>query len=830
MRVSSDISSHNPSPDQQEGVLLRQAWSHELRVNMPSIGISSEDRSRSISFGKPTESFAAISSEVSASADSAQTPSEKLLISFKRVLESFSSTGGGHTNATAQFSGHKGATAGLGEWCGLTPSLQGKGNASETREIAAARAKDGTRSPGGTSMHQSLSATDFLDNSKYSSPENLRKFEPMVANLPPEQREQAQKELNRPIAAAKLAAEGGEFANQAKTFIDANPALKKAADLGKHGGRTDGTTTEGDYKALAGNLEKARDAGATAVNEYRKANPKADPQSLQMVTNAGLLRANEPITKCADPERAPGSSKKGGKYTTVEGLKALGSNNPGLSTLLKTSATMFSQPGFADLLDQGGLEGKELAKHSADGDISTRNIEEWIKNQAPTNGGEFARTMSSTATLNATANVNISNLNEDVFENPGLYSGEQKAAVMVKLQKTLESVQAGHDLRKTDKTVEALRAKISQLQQDKGVQAFLDEAIPAKEKTLINSDPGLRKAVSDRYENLASGEVLANDMGADREAATKDKHGKRLQDAKAVDYSDSLRNFSAELELHRDLLGPDTKVTEASEVISKRSDLSEELQRSYQENFAQGGKMYESLKEEDAKPNEVLARVDEQKAAYDTALPGQVTNSSQDVYIDATLAALKTTKAGLSMINDFKEATSGLEDKTSKSITAQDLKDAADKDATASLDGKEMTRGTLGAAGTVYSMSSVSSLLHQGKDAEAGKAIYDSARGGGTAARIGYNVATKTSHTGGELAGKIAGRAVGAIAGRFAGMAAASAVASTVPVIGWIADAAMGIGFGIKAIIDALHKKEDQRAFDNNVDPTLNQFGLPKAH
>ena len=42
----------------------------------------------------------------------------------------------------------------------------------------------------------------FLDDSKYSSPKELERWAPMVANLPPDQREQAAKELNRPIAAA----------------------------------------------------------------------------------------------------------------------------------------------------------------------------------------------------------------------------------------------------------------------------------------------------------------------------------------------------------------------------------------------------------------------------------------------------------------------------------------------------------------------------------------------------------------------------------------------------------------------------------------------------
>ncbi|WP_223536996.1 hypothetical protein [Pseudomonas sp. GL-B-16] len=48
--------------------------------------------------------------------------------------------------------------------------------------------------------------------------------------------------------------------------------------------------------------------------------------------------------------------------------------------------------------------------------------------------------------------------------------------------------------------------------------------------------------------------------------------------------------------------------------------------------------------------------------------------------------------------------------------------------------------------------------------------------------------------------------------------------------MGWIIDAALALGFGIKAIVDAVNKQHKQDTFDHNVDPTLEQFGIPKAH
>lgn len=204
--------------------------------------------------------------------------------------------------------------------------------------------------------------------------------------------------------------------------------------------------------------------------------------------------------------------------------------------------------------------------------------------------------------------------------------------------------------------------------------------------------------------------------------------------------------------------------------------------------------------------------VDTQKAIYENALPPEVTSASQNAYIDATMGALKGTKSGVAMIKDYKAATGQV---TSESKA---------------LGGKEILGAGAGAVLGISGLVSVSSLLANGQKVDAAKAITDGVRGSSTAARVGYDMATKSTHTAGEIAGKVAGRVVGAIAGRVAGAAAAQLVAAAIPVIGWAIDAAMGLGFAIKAIIDAVHKKNDQKAFDHNVDPTLDQFGIPRAH
>lgn len=103
---------------------------------------------------------------------------------------------------------------------------------------------------------------------------------------------------------------------------------------------------------------------------------------------------------------------------------------------------------------------------------------------------------------------------------------------MVKLQQTLTSVQAGHRLRKTQKTEQALNEKIDQLQNDTDVKSYLNKAVPAQTRSLINGDKGLRQAMDKRYGEVASGKTLSDDMQR-LQAGKKDKKS-------APDYSDAI--------------------------------------------------------------------------------------------------------------------------------------------------------------------------------------------------------------------------------------------------------------------------------------------------
>jgi len=646
----------------------------------------------------------------------------------------------------------------------------------------------------------------FLDDSKYSSPKDLERWAPLVADLPPDQRDQAAKELNRPIAAARMAAEKGPDGEKAMKFINDNPALKTAVDTGKHGGNADGKITDGDLKAFAKNMQKSADNADKDLANYQKDNPNADPQSLQMVRSASLLQANDPLTKAADPKHALGADGKTkiDNCASADGLKALTEGNPGLAGSLKQASKTWSQPGFLGQLDQAGLEGRALAGNSPDQKFNSANISNWIKKQAPTNGGEFAGMLSDAATLNSVANVDISKLDKQVFDNPAAYTGEQKAAVMIKLQQTQQSVVAGRDLRKTEKTEDALAEKIGQLQNDPDVKVFMDQSVPAQERSLVGSDPALQKAVTQQFQAVNSGQAMQADIATADKATSKD--------APNADYSRAIGGLSSQLQMQKDLLGDGASVPTADQVLNKRPDIQSTLKDSYIRNFSEGGTLKQSLSPKKADANDALQAADAQKAMYDSVLPDDFVQGQQSKYVKSTFAQLNESKSGRKLLEGS----------------------AGDKDHGPSMAAQVASMGPA-ALQSVAGFASVSDMLARGDKTDAAKTIYDSTKSGLSAAKQGYDAVSKfagreASAGLGRMAGSIAGRAVGMVAGEAAGMAAGAAVGASIPVIGWVVDAAMALGFGITAIIEAVKKHKAQQSFDHNVDPTLEQFGIPKSH
>nr|WP_324129226.1 type III effector HrpK domain-containing protein [Erwinia psidii] len=697
------------------------------------------------------------------------------------------------------------STAGVGETKAAAPVTGSAAQATSSSDAVASTDHSG----------------DFLDNSPLSSPDKLKKWEPMVANLPADQRLQAEKELNRPLAAAQMVLNGGADAERAQAYINANPALKNAIDAGKHGDNPDGKITKADYKGFISRMSKAQDAADKDITDYLKKNPNADEGSRQMVAEAAMLRANGPLLRVAGLENG-----KAGQDMSADDLKNLVKQNPGLAGSLRQAASSFSSPGLLEQLDQGGVSGKKLAEHGFDNRFSSKNIDNWIKKQAPTDGASFARLIDQAALVNATANVDTSRLNKDVFAHPDKYSGAEKAAVMVKLQQTLTSVQAGRGLRNTQKTEQALNDKIDQLQNDKDVKSYLNKAVPAQSRALINGDKGLRQAMDQRYGEVASGKTLSDDM---QRIQTQQKDKKS-----APDYSDALQGLNDELTLQHALRGD--SVPTAKEVVAKQPALSQQLTSAFQQQIAQGGYVKDHIKDKHADAQQILSLSDMKKSLYEAVLPKQATTLKQDGYTAAVMDALKVGKRGVDMLKTLKQAglLSGNVKKMSGKEMLNSVNNTLNKDGPATGMKGLMKTGMSSAAG-VAGLFSVSSLLAKGDKAAAAKAIYDGVHGSSELTKLGVDTALKSSGreataSFGRMAGMAAGRAVGMVAGEGSAMAAASTIGAAAGPVGWVVDGALAIGFGINSLVGAVNKHKEQKRFDHNVDPVLDQFGIPKAH
>ncbi|MEJ2768615.1 type III effector HrpK [Mycetohabitans sp. B46] len=88
----------------------------------------------------------------------------------------------------------------------------------------------------------------------------------------------------------------------------------------------------------------------------------------------------------------------------------------------------------------------------------------------------------------------------------------------------------------------------------------------------------------------------------------------------------------------------------------------------------------------------------------------------------------------------------------------------------------------------------------------------------GEAAAETGEVATKIATTAARVVGNVAGEAVAGIVG---------AVSTVLDALGPIGEIAGVIATIVSAIVEAVHKKQNQEKFADNVNPTLQQFGIP---
>ncbi|MEH2921577.1 type III effector HrpK domain-containing protein [Samsonia erythrinae] len=345
-----------------------------------------------------------------------------------------------------------------------------------------------------------------IDSSEHSSAKVLETWSPLLGDLPENEREKAAKELNRPLAAAKMLQDGGQNAEKALAYLRENPAIYTAMDTAKDGGRADGHISERDIKSFIKNMERRADDANHAVKAYREKNPTADAQSLRLVQSSALLLANEPLINAADPKKFYTSSsvQRNDRDSTLADLNAITSDNPTLSPQLKSAAKLWSHPGLFGILEHADVKGEKLARVPHDGKLMLHDMKSWIREQAPVNEQEMTDTLHNAAALGLAAKTDISKLDDAVFTQPKAYSGAQKSATLVKLQQTLEQVIAGRVYRNTEETESVLNQRIEALQQDGDVIQHFEQAVPREMNRILQSDPALAQAaINPRSANIA---------------------------------------------------------------------------------------------------------------------------------------------------------------------------------------------------------------------------------------------------------------------------------------------------------------------------------------
>ncbi|GKV88817.1 type III effector HrpK domain-containing protein [Pectobacterium carotovorum] len=345
-----------------------------------------------------------------------------------------------------------------------------------------------------------------IDSSAHSNARALEKWSPLLSDLPENEREKAAKELNRPLAAAKMLQDGGENAEKALVYLRDNPAIYTAMDTAKDGGRADGHISNRDTKSFIKNMERRASDASHAVKEYREKNPAADAQSLRLVQSSALLLANESLLNAADPQKSYTHSppQKNDRTSTLTDLHAVMTDNPTLSPQLKAAAQLWSHPGLFGILEHADVKGEKLARVPHDGKLMMKDMKSWIREQAPTDSQEAADTLHNAAALGLATKTDISKLDEAVFTQPQQYSGAQKSATLVKLQQTLEQVIAGREYRNTEETEKVLNQRIEALQQDGDVIQHFEQAVPREINTILRSDPLLAQAAMSQRFSAAS--------------------------------------------------------------------------------------------------------------------------------------------------------------------------------------------------------------------------------------------------------------------------------------------------------------------------------------
>ncbi|MEK6346829.1 MAG: type III effector HrpK domain-containing protein [Burkholderia sp.] len=358
--------------------------------------------------------------------------------------------------------------------------------------------------------------------------------------------------LERPLAAMQILSgktdANGNPPTQAQTaaamqFVNDNPSLKTA--LQNTGAlKSDGTIDTKKMQGFMGEVGKNLDQADSDIKDYMKKHPDADADSVNVERSAGLMKAYNAIAGESEGHKSNGKNgnnythggKSGGGLTTQQQVEDL-QKNSGFSSALKAAATAFGSDGGFDDLDRSG---DDKATHKRDQIYSTKNLDHFLSDDAPTTQAGSQQFLQDASLQNITGNTDISSLNGDIIQNPQNYTPQQKAAVMVKLMETLVDVQAGGSdkLRNVDKTVAALQQDIQKLASDPATAAYLQQTVPPEMQKMsgeFQGGGGVSQAGSGAGDAGGDGAGAVGGGNGDQQAGnTIDDVHRGLSDAKTV--------------------------------------------------------------------------------------------------------------------------------------------------------------------------------------------------------------------------------------------------------------------------------------------------------
>lgn len=451
------------------------------------------------------------------------------LMEAAQQQQSNSGDAGGDSSASGSGSGSSGIQMPQSDPSSALNATGGAGDASGAAGGAASAASDDGKY---AALDQYSQTNDQSDMSKW-------------ADLAPADQGAS---LERPLAAMQIlsgkAGPDGQPPSDAQKaaamqFVNDNPTLKSA--LQNTGAlKSDGTVDTKKMQGFMGQVSTNLDQADSDIKDYMKKHPDADADSVNVERSAGLMKAYNAITGESEGHKSNGKNgnnythggKSGGGLTTQQQVEDL-QKNSGFSSALKSAAQAFGSDGGFDDLDRSG---DDKATHKRDQIYSTKNLDHFLSDDAPTTQAGSQQFLQNASLENITGNTDISSLNGDVIQNPQNYSPQQKAAVMVKLMETLVDVQAGGSdkLRNVDKTVAALQQDIQKLASDPETSAYLQKTVPPEMQQMSGEFQGAGGVTSAGGGDTGSDGTTAAGGNGQNPGQTIDDVHRGLSDAKTV--------------------------------------------------------------------------------------------------------------------------------------------------------------------------------------------------------------------------------------------------------------------------------------------------------